>query len=104
MTPPVLGSQTPYTLLNTTKILQNITKTLYKSSIIGASAVSAHRCGGSPALPLRHAPDAEHYRPRHGERSRLQLLLKLAGIENMSVLAVNHNNVLAVNALAVPLY
>ena len=35
---------------------------------------------------------------RHGERSRSQLLLKLAGAENVLILAVH---VLAVNSLAV---
>ena len=37
-------------------------------------------------------------RPGHGERSRLQFLLKLAGTENMLILAVYE---LAVNVLAV---
>ena len=45
----------------------------------------------------RHA--VQHERERgHGERSRLQLLFKLAGRGNMLILAVN---ALAVNTLAV---
>ena len=53
--------------------------------------------------PRRHekAEEFERRRASHGERSRLQLLFKLGGTENMSILAVN---VLAVNRPLPPLY
>ena len=51
-----------------------------------------HRHRGGPAGDVLEGAPRGHR--RHGERSRLQLLFKLAGTENMLILAVN---VLAVN-------
>ena len=63
-----------------------------------AAGVGRERAGERRGRPGRPAGHAE--REGHGERSRSQLLLKLAGPGNMRILAVNS---LAVNG-ALPLY